>query len=80
MTEKNKTISLALAVTMMVAIATGAWAVSTEVHNYRLASTTSRLDALEDLAMEHDRIIVKNTTDMAFIKDALDRLLGNKDG
>ncbi len=80
MPERNKTISLALAVTMVIAGATGAWAISTEVHNYRLSNLTSRVKEAEDLAMEHDRIIVRNTADMAFIKSALNRLLEQSDG
>ncbi len=80
MQNSSKTINLALAVTMIIAAATGAWAISTEVHNYRLANITSRLKAYEDLAMDHDRAIVRNTADMAFIKSALNRLLEQKDG
>ncbi len=80
MPEKNKTISMALAITMILAAATGAWAISTEVHNYRLSNLTSRVKESEDLAMDHDRAIVRNTADMAFIKNALNRLLEQKDG
>ncbi len=82
MPEKNgsKTISLTLAITMIFAAATGAWAISTEVHNYRLSNLTKRADAGENLAMDHDRTLTTLVADMGFIKSALSRLLESHDG
>ncbi len=80
MPEKSKTVSLALAVTMIIAGATGSWAVSTEVHNYRLANLTRRVGVQEVLTLDHDRTLTTLVADMGFIKAGLQRLLGDHDG
>jgi len=73
--SKPKTIPLSLCLTLVFAAATGAWALSTEVHNYRLSNISTRLQAHEELLVAHDRAITTSSAQYAHIKAALDRLL-----
>ena len=78
MAERNgkvRTISLSLCLMMVLAAGTGAWAISTEVHNYRLSNHASRLDSHDDIIRVHDRAITKNTAEFAYIISSLDRLI-----
>ena len=54
--------NLATVVTLCLAIAAGAWATSTEIHNYRLQNISSRLDIHESLILAHEKQIVEFRT------------------
>ena len=49
---QERKVNLMTVVTLCVAVAAGAWALSTESHNYRLSNMTSRLDKHEDALIE----------------------------
>ena len=73
--SKSRTIPLSLCLTLVFAAATGAWALSTEVHNDRLSNLSGRVKAHEDLLMVHDRAIATSTAQYTHIMASIDRLL-----
>ncbi len=72
--SKIRTISLSLCLMMVMAAATAAWAVSTEVHNYRLSNISSRLEEYGSLLLVHDREIIKTRADVNFIKAGIEEI------
>ena len=74
--DANKLVKLPTVITLCIACLTGAWALSAELHNYRLSNITERQEAFElslrakteknanqDLAIEHNTIIIETMAD-----------------
>ena len=61
-------ISLAQVVSICIALAAGAWALSSEMHNYRLQNITEQLGS-------HEELIMASINDRAQIWRALDKLV-----
>ena len=70
--KNSQPVSWTICVTLCLAIAGGSWALSGEVHNYRLANITGRLKNHEDVIRQNELNINAAAQDFFYIKEKVD--------
>ena len=68
----NIRVPLALCISLCLAIAGAVWALSTEVHNYRMVNITTRLKTHEDTIRQNELNIKGLDKDVAYIRERVD--------